>query len=496
MPTAPTNIIFTGVAGTGKTHQLLQLQKQYDETLVVTPDKLTIQELQHYSWRDIICAVLLIEDRTMTVPEMMRHPLIQAKITANERTDNVSQTLWVQLNTHAHPDSKTVRYSQRSANYYFDKNADGTWYLLAEVKDVLTDTLAPILILYETLMETGATASPSVIARSSLVSFHQAYGYEEFVEGIRPVIGAHGQISYQIQPGAFLKLCQKAAKDPNHRYAMLIDEINRANVARVFGELMSLIETDKRAGQTNAMQVNLAYSGRPFTVPSNVDIYATMNSQDQSLASLDLAFRRRFRFIDCAPNPQLLPIICVTKDASADSEACLDTANSQDDSHIDLGRVLAGINARICQILGQDSQLGHAFLLSVTSLAELQSVLVQQIIPQLAQIAGGQVAVLHYLLNDSDCPCERQFIHDQPMALPNQDDGYESHHHQGSNSLADAGSFYQGEGRHEPIGMTASVAQGSLSQSALGASSGFWLNPHLLHLTGAFRYASSYHQLY
>lgn len=468
MPTSPTNVIFTGVAGTGKTHQLLQLQKLYDETLAVTPHKVASQELRHYSWRDIICAVLLSENRTMSVPEMIRHPLIQAKITANGRTDNVSQTLWVQLNTHAHHDSKTVRYSQRSANYYFDKNTDSTWYLLEEVKEERARSLDSLLTLQQTLMQQPFNHDPSthaqpVISRTSLVSFHQAYGYEEFVEGIRPVVGTQGQISYQIQSGAFIKLCQRAAKDPSHRYAMLIDEINRANVARVFGELLSLIEPSKRAGQSTAMQVNLAYSGRPFSVPSNVDIYATMNSQDQSLAPLDLAFRRRFHFIDCRPNPELLAVIVV----STDSEP-------QPQDTIDLGRILAGLNSRICQVLGQDNQLGHAFLMSVTSLTELQTALVQQIIPQLAQASGNQVSLLHYLLNDDERPAERQFIHDQPSAVLNGSRGT-SHLHSAASAMS-----------HGPMS----------AQSARGSHSGVWLNPDLLNLTGAFCHASTYQQLY
>ena len=205
------------------------------------------------------------------------------------------------------------------------------------------------------------------LERFSFVSFHQAYGYEEFVEGIRPHIADNGQMSYRIESGAFLRLCQQAKHDPSHRYAMLIDEINRANVARVFGELMSLIEPTKRAGQTDSLSVNLAYSRQPFSVPSNVDIYATMNSQDHSLAPLDMAFRRRFEFIECPPQPQLLGKVM---------------ANG---AEIDLAKLLTALNERISQNLAKDSQLGHSFLWGIDSLQALSAAFSHSVIPQVAQ---------------------------------------------------------------------------------------------------------------
>lgn len=452
LPTGPTNVIFTGVAGTGKTHQLQQLQRLYDEVLPDTAAQVTAAELQNYNWRDVICAVLLSEDRTMSVPEMIRHPLIQAKILANGRTDNVNQTLWVQLNTHAHPDSTTVKYAQRSANYYFDKNTDSTWYLLEEVKAPLADTLAPLLALITSVGQNSTAPTTQKIVRTSLVSFHQAYGYEEFVEGIRPAVGRQGQMSYQVQPGAFLKLCQSAAQDPDHRYAMLIDEINRANVARVFGELMSLIEPSKRAGQSDPMQVSLAYSNKVFTIPSNVDIYATMNTQDHSLQALDTAFRRRFRFIDCPPRAELLPVITGTDDAA---------------ETLDLGRLLTGLNARLCQTLGQDSQLGHAYFMDITSLDELQQILLQQIIPQLAQSTGAQVALLRYLFNDLSVAEDQQFIHTA------------SSHDSSAITLAQ---------NSVPVSVSASVSAGQ--------GMGFWLNPDFVNYQGAFRTVQPYQRLY
>jgi 5-methylcytosine-specific restriction protein B len=297
------------------------------------------QLVSELSWREVVCLILLDKKTRqkdlVKVPEIVAHEFFVTKAAQNERLKNLNNTVWSVLQTHSPIGSQTVSCDKRASQAYFDKDKSGAWYLLADSLTLL-EGLQQQLTEYRQAKQTSS-AQPIRNERFSMVSFHQAYGYEEFVEGIRPVLGAHrsGQVSYEVQDGAFLQLCQRAAHDPEQRYAMLIDEINRANVARVFGELLSLIEPDKRVGTPNAMSVTLAYSGRSFSVPANVDIYATMNTQDHSLAPLDMALRRRFRFIDCPPQPELLATICVDEEA------------------VDLGQLLAGINSRITQTLGQ-----------------------------------------------------------------------------------------------------------------------------------------------
>ena len=418
----PTNIIYTGVAGTGKTYELLQIAKQYTQVLpsVDSKDMLT-QLLSELSWRDVVCLIFLDfkaqQKDLVKVPEVVNHEFFIAKAAQNEREKNLSNTAWSVLQIHSSASSKTVSYKNRAGQAYFDKDESGAWHLLPESRSLLVELSQRL----NEFRQAQQDNQPIQKQCYSIVSFHQAYGYEEFVEGIRPIISSseqgeqstqnhrqenYHQMRYAIQDGAFLKLCQRAAQDPKQRYAMLIDEINRANVSRVFGELLSLIETDKRRGQTNAMQVNLAYSGRAFSVPANVDIYATMNTQDHSLAPLDMALRRRFRFINCPPKPELLQVINVSNNVFKDlkDDKSLET--------IDLAKLLIGLNRRITQTLGQDAQLGHAFLFSVQNLAQLQAALVEQIIPQLAQAAGGQVALLQHVFNDERQPTSAQFILD------------------------------------------------------------------------------------
>ena len=427
----PTNIIYTGVAGTGKTYQLLQIAQQYTDYLPRANDAdLLAQLLQTLSWRDVVCLIFLDfhseKQDLIKVPEIVSHEFFVAKAAQNDREKNLSNTAWSVLQMHSPTSSKTVTYKNRSSQAYFDKDNSGAWYLLPESISLLND-LSQQLAEFQQAQRDNNTNQHQAFSeqRFSMVSFHQAYGYEEFVEGIRPVMAAashhssshketgnsQAQMSYAIQDGAFLKLCQRAARDPKRRYAMLIDEINRANVSRVFGELLSLIEADKRAGMANAMKVSLAYSGRAFSVPANVDIYATMNTQDHSLAPLDMALRRRFRFIACPPKPELLSIITAFGSINQSLE---DTKSAKT---IDLAKLLTGLNNRITQALGAEAQLGHAFLFNVQNLAQLQTALIEQIIPQLAQAAGGQVAILQYVFRDEQQPLRLQFIQDSQAEI-------------------------------------------------------------------------------
>ena len=128
--------------------------------------------------------------------------------------------------------------------------------------------------------------------RVMLVQFHQSYSYEDFIEGFRPVSSG----GFEIKKGSFYNFCKKAQYDPEHEYFFIIDEINRGNLSKIFGELFMLIENDKRGNE-----LQLLYSDEKFFVPKNVYIIGMMNTADRSLAMLDYALRRRFAFFDMKP---------------------------------------------------------------------------------------------------------------------------------------------------------------------------------------------------
>ncbi|HRV73276.1 MAG TPA: AAA family ATPase [Eubacteriales bacterium] len=135
-------------------------------------------------------------------------------------------------------------------------------------------------------------------------TFHQSYGYEEFVQGIRPDTKA-GAISFKKADGVFKTIADAAMRDPEKNYVIIIDEINRGNISKIFGELITLIEDDKRYGELNQLSVSLPL-GERFSVPNNLYVIGTMNSADKSISLIDTALRRRFVFVEMAPDESLI----------------------------------------------------------------------------------------------------------------------------------------------------------------------------------------------
>lgn len=128
-------------------------------------------------------------------------------------------------------------------------------------------------------------------SRIEMIQFHQSYSYEDFIMGYRPT-----ESGFELKDGVFYTFCNNADKDPKHDYFFLIDEINRGNLSKIFGELFVLLESDKRG-----KKLKMVYSGRTFSVPDNVYIIGMMNTADRSLAMLDYALRRRFAFFEIEP---------------------------------------------------------------------------------------------------------------------------------------------------------------------------------------------------
>ncbi|EJJ2153998.1 AAA family ATPase, partial [Campylobacter jejuni] len=170
----------------------------------------------------------------------------------------------------------------------------------------------------------------------------------------------------------------KIKKEILKSYIIIIDEINRGNVSKIFGELITLIEASKRIGEKEELKVTLPYSGKEFGVPKNVYIIGTMNTADRSITSLDTALRRRFEFIEMMPDVSKLSIDC---------------------EGINLQELLKAINTRIEYLLDREKTIGHAFFISVENLEDLKKVFKNKIIPLLQEYFYNDYALIDAVLN-------------------------------------------------------------------------------------------------
>ncbi len=258
--------------------------------------------------------------------------------------------------------------------------------------DELTD-YAAVMSRYNELKKAG---------RISFTTFHQSYGYEEFIEGIKPIIDENKQdIGYTIEPGVFKKFCDNAKsitrtstgiestviEENTEPYVFIIDEINRGNISKIFGELITLIESTKRAGMPEAASAILPYSGDEFSVPSNVYILGTMNTADRSIALMDTALRRRFQFVEMMPDSDVLRKIHADKVEDLDVAAMLDK-----------------INERIEYLYDREHTIGHAFFTDLkddATLVKLQSIFEKSVIPLLQEYFYEDYQKIQLVLGDN-----------------------------------------------------------------------------------------------
>ncbi len=224
------------------------------------------------------------------------------------------------------------------------------------------------------------------LGRIAFITFHQSYSYEDFVEGIRPVT-KNGVVNYEIRQGIFRQMCDRAEEYPDNNYVLIIDEINRANISKVFGELITLLEPDKRLGEPNEIKVRLPYSGDEFGVPRNLYLIGTMNTADRSIALLDTALRRRFDFEEMMPKPNDLPIKTIDAEDGKDP--------------IDLVKLLESLNKHIEYLYDRDHTIGHAFFWNVETLDDLSTVFRRKVIPLLQEYFYEDWKKIGQVINDA-----------------------------------------------------------------------------------------------
>ncbi|EAL8841986.1 AAA domain-containing protein [Campylobacter coli] len=216
----------------------------------------------------------------------------------------------------------------------------------------------------------------------------------------------------------------KISSNSLNSYIIIIDEINRGNVSKIFGELITLIEPSKRIGESEELKVTLPYSGKKFGAPKNVYILGTMNTADRSITSLDTALRRRFEFVEMMPDPDLLKNVFICKDVenpNKDEDYLGDDAKTEGFAEI-LQNILISINKRIEFLLDREKTIGHAFFMSeavkfnkdnwckpdkyeedwyVLSISKLKSIFQNKIIPLLQEYFYNDYALISAVLNDN-----------------------------------------------------------------------------------------------
>lgn len=238
--------------------------------------------------------------------------------------------------------------------------------------------------LFEALDEAERTAVIGHGDNAGLVRlccFHPAYGYEDFLEGYRPKT-VNGQVSFVLRDGVFKKLCKDANASPERSFYLIVDEINRGDIPRIFGELLTTLEKDKRG-----KRIILPVSQEIFSVPRNVFLIGTMNTADRSISLLDAALRRRFGFVELMPDSSVL------KDSAV--------------AGIALKAWLDALNTRIRDHVGRDArnlQIGHSYLMHggnpLKDLATLKRAIRDDIIPLLEEYCYEDYSTLGNILGD------------------------------------------------------------------------------------------------